>query len=67
MFNKVKEIRLKQEKAQNEMAEYCNVTRQTIHAIESQKLKPSVYLALKISKFLSVKVEKIFHLRSPKQ
>jgi putative transcriptional regulator len=66
VFNKVKEVRLIQGKAQNEMAAYCDVTRQTIHAIETQSLKPSVYLAIKISKFLSVKVEDIFFLEKKK-
>ena len=67
MFNTVKEVRLKKGKAQNEMAEYCGVTRQTIHAIEAQKLKPTVYLALKISQFLSTKPEKLFHLEEKKK
>lgn len=66
MFNKVKLERARQGKAQGDMAAYCDVTRQTIHAIEVQKLKPTVYLALKISKFLSKRVEEIFYLEKEK-
>lgn len=60
MKNRVKEERAAQKKAQGEMAQFCGVSRQSLHAIESQKLKPTVFLALKIARFLNCKVEDLF-------
>ena len=48
---------------QTEFARLCNVSRQTIHAIEAEKYTPSVKLALKISEILKVKVEQVFILK----
>lgn len=62
MKNRVREVRLQNSMSQAKMAEFCKVSRQTIHAIESQKLKPTVYLALRISIFLGLTVEEIFIL-----
>jgi putative transcriptional regulator len=45
-----------------EIAKRSNVSRQTIHAIETQKYCPSILLALRISKVLKVDVNKIFIL-----
>lgn len=61
MKNTVKDERLKQKIAQNDLAQFCKVSRQTIHAIESQKLRPTVYLAIKIANFLNKSVEEIFY------
>lgn len=60
--NKLKEIRLKCEINQSEMARACDVSRQTIHSIEVLKYTPSVELALKIAKVLELSVEDIFEL-----
>lgn len=62
MRNDVKKIRAKLNFAQKDLAIKCNVSRQTIHAIESSKYQPTVTLALKISKALGAKVEEIFFL-----
>ena len=45
-----------------EMAKLANVSRQTIHAIETNKYCPSIQLALKISNILNTDVKKIFIL-----
>ncbi len=45
-----------------EIAKRSNVSRQTIHAIETKKYCPSILLALRISKVLKVDVNKIFIL-----
>ena len=45
-----------------EIAKLANVSRQTIHAIETSKYCPSIQLALKISKILEIDVNKIFIL-----
>lgn len=62
MINIVREIRKEQGLSIVSMAEFCQVSRQSIHAIENQKLRPTVYLALRIAKFLNVKVEDVFIL-----
>jgi len=45
-----------------EISKLANVSRQTIHAIETNKYCPSIQLALKISKILEIDVNKIFIL-----
>ena len=62
MKNRVKEERLLQKKAQTDLAQFCGVSRQSIHAIEAQKLKPTVYLAIRIARFLNKTVEELFSL-----
>ena len=61
--NNLKEIRLKEKFSQTAFAEKCNVSRQTIHAVEVEKYTPSVELALKIAKELGLSVEEIFKLK----
>jgi putative transcriptional regulator len=59
---KVKVLREKLNLNQNQLAEACSVSRQTIYAIESGMFKPSVLLALKIARELGTAVEEIFAL-----
>lgn len=61
--NNLKQLRLKAEINQTEMAKACDVSRQTIHAIEVSKYTPSVELALKIARTLNLSVEKIFSIK----
>jgi putative transcriptional regulator len=51
---------------QEELAQAVGVSRQTIIAIERGKYTPSVHLALKISHFFKVPVEKIFKIHYEK-
>ena len=60
--NRLREIRQENDIPQNVLAEAVEVSRQTIHAIESSKYTPSVELAMKIAEFLDLKVEDIFQL-----
>ena len=60
--NKVQPLRQKKGYTQAKLAELCDVTRQTIIAIEKGKYVPSVALALRISKALGKKVEEVFWL-----
>jgi putative transcriptional regulator len=53
---------LKLEIPQNQLAELCGVSRQTVHAIEVGKYQPTVSLALKLAKHLDISVEKLFLL-----
>lgn len=61
--NSLREIRTDREIPQNVLAESVEVSRQTIHAIETGKYTPSVELCLKIAQFLDLKVEDIFRLK----
>ena len=47
---------------QEELAEKVQVSRQTIIAIEKGNYTPSIILALKISKFFDMPVEKVFKI-----
>ena len=48
--------------SQATLAEQCQVSRQTINAIEKGKYVPSTVLALKMARVFNVKVEEIFVL-----
>ena len=62
MKNILKEVRLKRELTQVQLAEMVRVSRQTIFSIEINKYVPSVTLSLKLAKALGKKVEEIFLL-----
>ena len=47
---------------QGELAEKVQVSRQTIIAIEKGNYTPSILLALKISKFFNLPVERVFKI-----
>jgi len=49
---------------QSELADKIEVSRQTIHAIESNKYVPSTILALKIARLFNKPVESIFTLEN---
>ncbi|GAB4074835.1 helix-turn-helix transcriptional regulator [Barrientosiimonas marina] len=60
MRNRVKEYREKEGISQGELADLCNVSRQTINAIENNKYDPSLQLAFNLAKNLGVKVDNLF-------
>lgn len=60
---RLREIRKRKKITQEELAKAVGVTRQTIIAIEKGKYLPSLPLALRIAKFLGMKVEEIFVLK----
>ncbi|MEN8122311.1 MAG: helix-turn-helix transcriptional regulator [Bacteroidota bacterium] len=62
MQNTIRVERARHKITQAQLAERVDVSRQTIHAIETGKFVPSTVLALKISKFFNVKLEEIFQL-----
>jgi len=64
MENYIRVERAKKKITQAELAKKINVSRQTIHAIETGKFIPSTILALKIAKFFNVRVEDIFKLEN---
>ena len=62
MKNKIKQLRKQAGLRQEDMAAQLGVSRQTIIAIENDKYNPTLELAMKIAKLLSLKVEDIFIL-----
>jgi len=60
--NEVNKLRTNKGVTQEELAEKVQVSRQTIIAIEKGNYTPSILLALKISKFFNLPVEKIFKI-----
>lgn len=63
MENRIKEYREKNSLSQGKLAEMCNVTRQTINAIENNKYDPSLELAFMLSHILDVSIEEVFIFR----
>ncbi|WP_274310289.1 helix-turn-helix transcriptional regulator [Solibacillus daqui] len=60
MENRIKEYREKSGLSQGRLAEKCNVSRQTINAIENNKYDPSLQLAFDIARTLKVTMEELF-------
>ena len=60
--NEVNKLRMNKNVTQEELAEKVQVSRQTIIAIEKGNYTPSILLALKISRFFNLPVEKIFKI-----
>lgn len=60
MENRIKEYREKRDISQGKLAELCNVSRQTINAIENNKYDPSLQLAFDLSRNLGVTVDELF-------
>lgn len=65
--NKIKELREIKGISQGELAELCNVSRQTINAIENNKYDPSLNLAFTLAKTLAVKVDDLFLFEEERQ
>lgn len=60
MKNRMKELRARHDLTQEDLAKLVRVTRQTINAIEKNKISPNLSLAFRISKILGEKVDAIF-------
>lgn len=60
MENRIKEHREKNSFSQGKLAQLCNVSRQTINAIENNKYDPSLQLAFDIAKYLGITMEDLF-------
>jgi len=60
MTNTVKLERTRINLSQQDLAERVQVSRQTIHSIESGKFMPSYILAIKIARALNMPVEGLF-------
>ena len=60
MKNNIKELRTEKKISQQELSDRCNVTRQTINAIENEKYDPSLQLAFDLAKNLNTTDDKLF-------
>ena len=66
MKNSIKEHRKSYKLTQEELANNLGVTRQTIIAIENDKYNPTLELAMRLAKYLDVRVEELFTLKDKK-
>ncbi|HET9950401.1 MAG TPA: helix-turn-helix transcriptional regulator [Candidatus Eisenbacteria bacterium] len=60
MKNRLRVLRAERDWTQSDLAERLGVSRQTIHAIESEKYDPSLPLAFKMSRLFEMPIERIF-------
>jgi putative transcriptional regulator len=61
--NNLKVLRAEKNITQEELANKLDVTRQTIHAVESGKYNPSLELAFKLAHYFETSIEDIFHYK----
>lgn len=67
MKNKISEYRHDKKLSQAELAIACNVSRQTINAIENDKYDPTLSLAFKLSVVLNTTVDELFAYEDGKE
>ncbi|AEI41590.1 helix-turn-helix transcriptional regulator [Paenibacillus mucilaginosus] len=60
MQNDIKERRKAKGLSQDDLAQACTVSRQTINAIENNKYDPSLSLAFQLARVLGVTVDELF-------
>lgn len=63
IYNRVKDLRNKNNLTQEQLAESVDVTRLTIISIEKQKYEPSLGLAIRLAKVLGTSIEQLFWLK----
>ena len=62
MRNTIKVERAKKNITQADLAEAIDVSRLTIHSIETGKFNPSILIALKMARFFNISVDELFML-----
>lgn len=60
MRNRLRVLRAEREWTQARLAEELEVSRQTVHAIETEKYDPSLPLAFRIARTFGLGIEEIF-------
>ena len=60
MKNYIKELRTEKGLLQQELADICGVSRQTVNAIENNKYDPTLELAFKLATALETTVDELF-------
>ncbi|MGH4122712.1 MAG: helix-turn-helix transcriptional regulator [Clostridium sp.] len=63
IYNRVKDLRNKNNLTQEQLAELADVTRLTIISIEKQRYEPSLGLAIMLSKALGTSIEQLFWMK----
>jgi putative transcriptional regulator len=58
--NTVRDMRMRTNLAQGQLAEAMGVSRQTINSIENERYTPSLPLALALARYFGVTVEEMF-------
>lgn len=61
MKNRVKELREKAGLTQKELGEKVGVSRQAVHAVETGKFDPSIWLAYDLAKYFEIRIEELFN------
>jgi putative transcriptional regulator len=64
MRNDIRDLRLRSELSQQQLAEAVDVSRQTINSIEKERYTPSLPLAIALARFFGKTVEEVFHVDS---
>lgn len=62
MRNTIKVERAKKNITQADLAEAIDVSRLTIHSIETGKFNPSILIVLKTARFFNIPVDELFKL-----
>jgi putative transcriptional regulator len=62
MRNTIKVERAKKNITQADLADAIDVSRLTIHSIETGKFNPSILTALKIARYFDIRVDELFML-----
>ncbi|MBS6642677.1 MAG: helix-turn-helix transcriptional regulator [Clostridiaceae bacterium] len=60
MKNRIKELREQMGMTQEQLGELVGASRQAIHAIESEKFEPSIWLAYDIACVFECTIEEVF-------
>lgn len=60
--NRVRQFREQRKWTQTDLAEAIDVSRQTIHSIETSKALPNVEIAIKMASALKARVEDLFFI-----
>ncbi|MDI7741862.1 helix-turn-helix transcriptional regulator [Lysinibacillus fusiformis] len=60
MKNNIKEMRVKHQLTQDDLAERLEVSRQTIISLEKERYNPSITLAFKLARLFGCQIEDIF-------
>jgi putative transcriptional regulator len=58
--NRLEEFRKEKGISQEELAEFLEVSRQTISSLENGRYNPSILLAFRIARFFNKSIEEIF-------
>ncbi|NHC43563.1 helix-turn-helix transcriptional regulator [Bacillus sp. MM2020_1] len=61
MENQIRQLRKTKKLSQDELAQLCHVTRQTINAIENNKYDPTLSLAFELAIHLETTVDDLFN------